>query len=72
MGCEDHSELPDETNFLDAGHDDMANYIKTGDNDIAIEEEMHGDPQTSDDGHYNNGLHTTTNRNSVEQPQQTL
>ena len=50
----------------------MADYIETGDNDTAIEEEMHGDLQTSNDEHYNNSPHTTTNRNSVEQAQQTL
>ncbi len=34
---------------------------------------MHGDLQTSDNDHYNNRPHTTTNRTtSVEQPQQTL
>ena len=37
VGCEDDSEPPDETDFPDAGHDDMAEYIETGDNDTAIE-----------------------------------
>ena len=41
MGCEYDSKLPDETDFLDAGHDDMAEYIETGDNVTAIEEKMH-------------------------------
>ena len=41
--CEDGSEPPDEADFPDAGYDDMADYIETGDNDNAIEEEMHGD-----------------------------
>ncbi len=72
MGCEDGGELPDETDFLDAGHDDMADYIKTVEYDNAIEEEMHGDLQTSDDDPYKNSPHTTTNRNSVAQQQQTL
>jgi hypothetical protein len=27
VGCEDDSELPDETHFPDAGDDDMADYI---------------------------------------------
>ena len=67
--CEDGSEPPDEVEFPDAGHDDMAGYIQTGDNDTAIEEEMHGDLHTSDEDHYNNSLHTTTNRTSVDQPQ---
>ena len=31
VGCEGGSELPDETDFTDAGHDDMADYIETGD-----------------------------------------
>jgi hypothetical protein len=51
VGCEDDSELPDETDFPNAGHDDMAEYIETGNNDTAIEEEMHGNLQTSDDDH---------------------
>ena len=33
---------------------------------------MHGDLKTSDNGDYNNSPHTTTYRNKVEQPQQTL
>ena len=36
----------------------MEDFIETGDNDTAIEEEMHGDLQTSDDDHYNNSQHT--------------
>ena len=78
MVCKDDSEPPDETDFPDAGHDDMADYIETyietRDTDTAIEEEMHGDIQTSEDGRYNNSPHTTTNRtnSSVEQPQHTL
>ena len=58
--------------FPDAGYDDMADYIETGDNDNAIEEEMHGDLHTRDDDHYNNSPHTTTNSTSVDQQQQTL
>ena len=27
VGCKDDSEMPDETDFPDAGHDDMAEYI---------------------------------------------
>ena len=46
-GCEDSSELPDEAVFPSAGHKDMADYIETGDNNTAIEEEMHGNLQTS-------------------------
>ncbi len=46
-GCEDGIELLDETDFPDAGHDDKADYIETGDNDTAIEEEMRRDLQTS-------------------------
>ena len=72
MGSEDDSELPDERDFPDARHDDIAEYIETGDNNTAIEKEMHGNLQTTDDDHYNNSPHTTTIRNSVEQPQQTL
>jgi hypothetical protein len=45
--------------------------MKKGDNDTAIEKEMHRDLQTSEDGDYNKSSHTITNRNSVEQPQQT-
>ena len=45
VGCKDGSELPDETDFPDAGHDDMADYIEMGDYDTAIEEEMHEDLQ---------------------------
>ena len=48
---EDDSEILDETDFPDAGHDDMAEYIETVNNVTAIEEEMHGDLQTSDNGH---------------------
>ena len=70
--CEDGSEPPDEADFPDAGYDDMADYIETGDNDNAIEEEMHGDLHTRDDDHYNNSPHTTTNSTSVDQQQQTL
>ena len=75
VGCEDGSEPPDEADFPDAGYDDMADYIETGDNDNAIEEEMHGDlhtRDTRDDDHYNNSPHTTTNSTSVDQQQQTL
>ena len=43
VSCGDDSELPDETDFPDAGHDDMTDYIEAGNNDTAIEEEMHGD-----------------------------
>jgi hypothetical protein len=44
-----------------------------GDTDTAIEEEMHGDLQTSDNVYCNNIPHTTTNRTtSVKQPQQAL
>jgi hypothetical protein len=35
--CEDGSELPDETDFPDAGYDEMTDYIETGDNDTAID-----------------------------------
>ncbi len=52
MGFEDGSEHPDEADIPDAGHADMADYIETRDNETAIEEEMHGDLQTSDDDHY--------------------
>ena len=61
VGCADGSELPDKTDFRDAGHDDMADYIETKNNDTAIEEEMHGDLQTSDNDHYNNRPQTTHN-----------
>ena len=68
VGCKDGSELPDMTDFPDAGHHD----IETGDNDTAIEEEKHGDLQTSDNDNYNKSPHITTNRTtSVEKPQQT-
>ena len=50
----------------------MADYIETGDNDNAIEEEMHGDLHTRDDDNYNISPHTTTNSTSVDQSQQTL
>ena len=69
VGCEDGSELPDETDFPYAGHDNMADYIETEDNDTALEEKMHGDLQTSDNDRYNNGPHTITNKNSVKQSQ---
>ncbi len=46
VGCEEGSELPDETDLPEAGHDDMADYIKTGNNNTAIEEEMNGDLQS--------------------------
>ena len=36
VGCEDGSKLPDKTDFSDAGRDDMADYIETGDNDTTI------------------------------------
>ncbi len=72
VGCEDGSKPPDEADFPDAGHEDMADYIETGDHDTPIEQEMHGDLETSRDDHYNNSPHTTTNRISVEKPQQTL
>ena len=53
----------------------MADYIETGDNDNAIEEEMHGDlhtRDTRDDDHDNNSPHTTNKSTSVDQQQQTL
>ena len=71
-GCEDGSKPPDEADFPDAAHDDMAENIEEGDNDTIIEEKMHGDLQTIDDDHDYNSQHTTTNRTSVDQPPETL
>jgi hypothetical protein len=71
MGCEDGSELPDETDFPYAGHD-MADYIKTGDNDTAIEEKMHGDLQTSENDHYNNSPHTQHSNETASNNNSTL
>ena len=65
VGCEDGSETLDEADLPDVGHEDMADYIETIDNDTAVAKDMHGDLQASDDDHYNNSLHTTTNRTSV-------
>ena len=33
VGCEDGSKPTDEADFPDAGYDDIADYIETGDND---------------------------------------
>ncbi len=46
VSCEDGSKPPDEADFADAGYDDIADYIVIGNNDTAIEDEMHGDLHT--------------------------